>query len=205
MSVPVNYAGQTFDASVTLIPSWLYRDLDRIVYDDFARDNASGDLGTSRSGDVWANDSGFDITSETARANTDTESIATLDLGALAFDHVAEVSLAAIGTGDEVGLAVRYTDANNHYRAYLDKGSNEVILEKIVGGVVTEIASPAYTVGTTAELRVIVQGKRFRVWVGRRLYIDSEDTALNTGTKVGLWARNANGTTTFNDMYAEAA
>lgn len=163
-----------------------------------------GDLGTSLSGDAWANDTGFDIASNAARANTDTESIATLDLGALAFDQVAEVSLAAIGTGDEVGLAVRYIDANNHYRAYLDKGSNEVILEKIVGGAVTELASPAYTVGTTAELRVMVQGKRFRVWVGRRLYIDTEDTALNTGTKVGLWARNANATATFDQLYAEA-
>lgn len=79
-----------------------------------------------------------------------------------------------------------------------------MILEKIVGGAVTELASPAYTVGTTAELRVMVQGKRFRVWVGRRLYIDTEDTALNTGTKVGLWARNANATATFDQLYAEA-
>ena len=47
--------------TVTLVPSYLYRDLDAIAYDNFSRDNATGDLGQSTSDDTWADDSGFDI------------------------------------------------------------------------------------------------------------------------------------------------
>jgi hypothetical protein len=193
----------SFPMQVTLVPSWLYRDLDRIAYDLFERDDASGDLGTALCGTAWANDTGFDISSNAARANTDTLSMATLDLGTLAFDHVVEVTLTDIGAGDEVGLVARYVDANNQYRVYLDKGSNEVILEKNIGGSMTELSSPAFTVGTSHDLRLMVQGNRFRVWVDRELVIDTTDASLNTGTSVGLLARNANGTTKFKDPYAE--
>jgi hypothetical protein len=118
-------------------------------------------------------------------------------------DHVVEVSLAAIGAGDEVGLVFRKTDASNYYRAYLDKGSNEVILEKVVGGVVTEISSPAFTVGTSHEMRVIIQATRIRVWVDRKLQIDSTDSSLTSGTKAGIMARNANGSATFKNFYCQ--
>lgn len=337
--VPAN----VFRTVVSLTPSYLYRNLDAIVFDLFDRANASGDLGTSTSLDTWANDGNMDITSNTARANSDTAQIPDLDLsgntelvdaadistanwtgywvkpaittgvadpfggtaafslasadhggaggnrsgilqaGALAAgtwtlefwgkcsagalgitygfddgyndsigtltttwqkfvltytipaastrrfqvyentaanqawqlfglkvyagpaptDQVVEVSLAAIGTGDEVGVTCRKVDANNYYRAYVDKGSNEVILEKVVAGVVTELSSPAYTVGTTGEIKLMVQGSRLRVWVARRLYVDTTDSSLTTGTKVGLFARNANASTTFANFYGQ--
>lgn len=202
-AVRADDAGQVFSATITLVPSYIYRQLDRICYDTFDRSNVSGDLGTSFSNDVWAGDGNMDINSNKARANSDTAQVPNLDLGTLAFDGVAEVSLAAIGSGDEVGLIYRYVDANNYYRAYVDKGSNEVILEKLVGGVVTELSSPALTVGSAHELRVIWQANRHRVWVDSKLYIDTTDAALNTGTKAGLFARNANSTTTFEDFYSE--
>jgi len=202
-ALDVPQGGRTFEMSVTLIPSWLYRNLDRIAYDLFEREDASGSLGTSLSNDAWANDSGFDIAGNAARANTDTESRAVLDLGPLAFDHVVEVDLSEIGSGDEVGVVFGGVDDDNEYRLYVDEAASEVILEKQIATAVTEIASPAYTVGSESSLRVLHQGSRIRAWVGRRLYIDVDDSALNTGTKVGLFARNAAGTTKFHRFYAE--
>ena len=68
--IPPDWAGETFRTIVTLIPSYVYRNLDAIVFDTFDRDDASGDLGTSFSGDVWANDSGIDIDSGYAVPNS---------------------------------------------------------------------------------------------------------------------------------------
>lgn len=192
--------GAEFRTDVTLIPAYLYFDLDSIVVDDFNRANASGDLGTALSADVWANDSGFDIASGAARANTDSASTPYLALGD-STDQVVEVQLSSIGAGDEVGVTFRYEDANNHYRAYVDKGSNEVIVERVVGGVVTEVSSPAYTVGTSAEIRAIIQDTRIRVWVDRRLYVDATDTGWAPGYRCGLFARNASGTTKFSNFH----
>lgn len=194
---------QPYATTVTLIPSYIYRNLDRIVYDTFNRTNAVGDLGKALSGDTWADDGNMDIATNAARANSDTLQMPNLDLGASATNQVIEVDCAAIGAGDEVGVIFRHVDANNQYRLYLDKGSNELILEKNVAAAMTEITSPAFTVGTTHNLRVIMQGSRIRVWVDRILRIDTTDTGLTTGTKVGLFARNANGTTTFEDFYGQ--
>jgi hypothetical protein len=68
--IPPDWAGETFRTIVTLIPSYVYRNLDAIVFDTFDRDDAVGDLGTSFSGDVWAADTGFDIDSGYAVANS---------------------------------------------------------------------------------------------------------------------------------------
>jgi len=201
-TVPPTFAGQTFNCTVRLAPSYVYRNLDAIVFDTFDRTDASNDLGTSFSGDAWANDTGFDIASDAARANTDTLSIPDLDLGANQDDMVVEVQLAAIAAGDEVGVVLRKTDANNYLRAYVDKGSNEVILEEVVTGTPAELASPAFTVSTAHEIKAIVQDTRVRVWVDRILYVDAT-TSLTTGTKCGLMARNASGSTTFKNFYGQ--
>jgi hypothetical protein len=69
-TVPAGWAGELFSIRVTLIPSYVYRNLDAIVFDTFDRANASGDLGTSFSGDAWSDDTGFDIASNAARPNS---------------------------------------------------------------------------------------------------------------------------------------
>ena len=201
--IPPDWAGKDFLCEVTLSPQHLFRNLDAIAFDDFARDNATGDLGISANGVTWANDTGYNIVSGQARANTDTLSMATLNLGTGIVDQVVEAQLSNIGTGDEVGVVFRYTDADNQYRCYLDKGSNEVILEKNVATTVSEIASPAFTVGTAHEMRAMVQGERIRVWVDFELVIDTTDSALSAGTNVGLFARNASATTTFDNFYGQ--
>lgn len=203
-AIPPNLAGQTFQSVVTLIPSYQFRKLANIEFDMFDRANVVGDLGTAASGAVWANDGNMDIDSNAARANSDTLQMPNLDLGSGATDQIAEVSLAAIGAGDEVGLVLRYTDASNQIRVYLDKGSNEVIAEKNVATVVTELASPAFAVGTSHELRAMVQDTRLRVWVDRVPYIDVTTAPTGAATKAGLFARNASGTTTFDDFYGQS-
>ncbi len=202
-SVPPTMAGQTFQIEIELIPSYLFRNLDAIVYDQFDRNDATGDLGTSTSYDVWSGDGNMDITGGFARANSDAAQLPVMDLGDGVTDAVVEVLLSEIGSGDEVGVAFRYLDANHHYRFYIDAGSNEAILEKVVSGTVTELSSPAYTVGTSAELRVMHQAGRIRCYVDELLVIDTEDAPLFAGTKCGLFARNASGTTKFNEFYGQ--
>ncbi|MCC6772129.1 MAG: hypothetical protein IT360_13040 [Gemmatimonadaceae bacterium] len=68
--IPSNWAGQTFRITVTLVPAYVYRNLDAIAFDTFDRADASGDLGTSFSGDAWADDSGFDISGGYAVPNS---------------------------------------------------------------------------------------------------------------------------------------
>lgn len=195
--------GEVQRTEVTLVPAHLYFDLDAVAYDDFDRADATGDLGTALSSDAWAEDSGFDIVSGAARANSDSAQTPNVLLFE-SEDQVVEVQLSEIGAGDEVGVVFHYDSAANYSRAYLDKGSNEVIFEHVIGGVATELSSPAYTVGTSAELRVIVQDHRVRVWVDRRMYIDAEDGTGWLGSRVGLFARNASGTTKFTNFHARA-
>lgn len=202
-SVPPTMAGATFPIEVQLVPAYLFRNLDAIAYDQFERADATGDLGTATSYDVWADDGNMDIVTGYARANSDSLQMPTLDLGPGITDGVVEVQLSEVGSGDEVGVVFRYTDANNQYRFYIDKGSNEAILERNSGGVVTELSSPAYAVGTAAELRVIFQASRIRCQVDGLTYIDVEDAPVFYGNRVGLFVRNASGTTKFNEFYGQ--
>ena len=179
--------------------------LNQVAGDTFYIDDVSisTGLGTSTSYDAWSGDNSWDIVTGYARANEDSLQMPVLDLGPGATDQVVEVLLSEIGSGDEVGVVFRYTDSNNQYRFYVDAGTNEAILEKSVEGTVTELSSPAYTVGTTAELRVIEQGGRIRCQVDGLTYIDTTDAPVFYGTKCGLFARNASGTTKFNEFYGQ--
>lgn len=200
-TVPAGWAGETFSCNVTLIPAHVYRNLDAIAYDLFDRDDAAGDLGRSTQGAEWGNDSGFDIVSNEARANTDSLSQADIHVGAS--DQVIEVQLSNIGAGDEVGVTFRRSSDSNEYRVYLVEASALIVLERVVGGATTTLASVVFTVGTSHELRVIHQLNRVRVWVDGRRYIDVLDSGIGFGLKAGIMARNANGTTTFANFYAQ--
>lgn len=103
---------------------------------------------------------------------------------------------------DASGVVFRYTDANNHCRLFLDEASNELILEKVVSGVVTQVAAADVAIGTAHEIKAMVQGDRIRCWVDFELLIDDDTGSLPSGTRVGLFARNANGTTTFDHFHA---
>lgn len=89
--IPPDWAGQSFQVNVGMTPSYIYRNLDAIVIDQFDRANATGDLGTTTNGVAWANDTGFDISSNVAVANSDSPAPATVDLGVA--DMVVEVTV----------------------------------------------------------------------------------------------------------------
>lgn len=192
--------GRVFRSKMTLVPAHLYFDLDAIAYDNFQRDAASGALGTALSGDAWSNDSGFDIASGAAVPNSDSESTPYVRLFD-ATDQVVETQISGMAGNDEAGITFRYESPLNHYRAYVDHGSSEVVLEAVVGGVVTEIASPAWVPTAFVEMRAIIQDTRIRVWVGRRKYIDTTDGSWAAGYRAGLFARNASGTARFNHFH----
>lgn len=158
-------------------------------------------LGRSTQGAVWANDRGFRVINNTACAVSDTLSQPEILVGAS--DQCVEVQLANIGAGDEVGATFRRTSDSDQYRAYLKQASNLLVVESVVGGSVTTLASVAFTVGTSHELRVIIQLDRIRVWADGRRYVDLDDSSIGAGLKAGLMARNASGTTTFANFYAQ--
>lgn len=192
--------GQVFRTTLTLVPSYLYFDLDSICYDGWDRADATGDLGTATSGDVWTGDGSMNIVSGAARASSDSAQTPYLQCGD-ATDQVVEVQLSEIAAGDEVGITFRFEDSNNHYRAYVDKGSNQVICERVLAGVVTTVSSPSLTVGTSHEIKAMIQDTRIRVWVDRRLYIDATDAGWAAGYRCGLFARNASGSTRFKNFH----
>ena len=115
---------------------------------------------------------------------------------------VGDYSL-ALASSSEAGIVYRYADSSNYWRAYIDGPAEEVKLTKRVAGVETLVASAQWTPKATAELRVIWQGTRHRVWIDGKIYIDTTDSALGSNTKVGLYSKSSTGHT-FDDFYAEA-
>lgn len=80
------------------------------------------------------------------------------------------------------GLAVRYTDANNHYYITV-RSSQQIQLKKIVGGVVQTLASAPLSVAVNRgyNLRLEANAARLRVFVENRLLFDVIDSALLQG------------------------
>ena len=83
--------GKLPTSTVVLVPSYIYRNLDKCEYDLFTRGNLTNDLGTGTSGATWASDAGFNLTSNKARPNSLAEATPNLDLAAA--DGVVEVTV----------------------------------------------------------------------------------------------------------------
>jgi hypothetical protein len=176
----------TFTCQVTLIPADCWRNLGAIVYDAFDRADAAGGLGLSTSQDTWSG-AGFDIVSNKARPNGTGTNVAILgDLGVTNMDIEVSLSNMASDTDEVCGGVYRYFDASNYWYAAVDDNLNVLKLVKVVAGTPTTVASVAWTATDTAELRVLVQGNRHRVWRDRTMLIDATDAAHNTRTKCGL-------------------
>ncbi|GFE82840.1 hypothetical protein GCM10011487_48400 [Steroidobacter agaridevorans] len=80
------------------------------------------------------------------------------------------------------GLAVRYTDANNHYYITV-RSSQQIQLKKIVGGVVQTLASASMSVAVNRgyNLRLEANAARLRVFADDRLLFDVTDNSLLQG------------------------
>jgi hypothetical protein len=112
-----------------------------------------------------------------------------------------------VDTGDltqgGAGVVYRRADANNYYRAWLDFQNGLVVLEKVVAGTPSTIASASLTLSLPMELRAMAQGSRHRIWVDRKLYIDAADSAIS-GTTAGMFAGAVKITgILYDDFYAQ--
>jgi hypothetical protein len=92
------------------------------------------------------------------------------------------------------GVVYRYTDASNLYRAQIDRANRQVQLVRRVAGTDTVVERVPWVPESSAELRVIVQGVRHRVYLnGSSLpCIDTiEDRGVMTGSSVGIYGENS--------------
>lgn len=182
---------------VSLVPSYIYRDLDKIKWDDFNRADSVGSLGATPDGVDWADDTGFDIESNYAKTNTITAQVPTVDL--VATDMVVEVALSNLSVGGSLGgyggLVYRHQDASNYWflvwegiESWLGVGPPAIVLLKRVAGVNTAVAAKLFP-AISVDLRVLVRGNRHLVWADDRLIFDETDSALNTesNSRVGLY------------------
>lgn len=106
----------------------------------------------------------------------------------------------AFGMG---GVVYRYVDASNYFRAYIRRVDNTVRLDKVIAGTPTNLGNAEWVARASDELRVIVQGNRHRVYAGFTLWIDVEDSSLNTATKAGLYSEDSDGGITFANFYGQ--
>jgi len=132
----------------------------------------------------------------------------TLGFGALSLiatvDMVVEVSLSNLSgdTDEECGVVFRLGNATNFLAAYVDDGDNLVHLSAFEGGVERSIATAAWTPADTAEIRVICQQERIRVWVDHVMLIDVEDGWLVYANRAGLFSRSTT-VVKHKDFYAQ--
>ena len=197
----LNYAiaaARVTQCEVMLAPSYAYRDLDKIIYDLFTRADTGSGLGTALKGGAWATSTGFKILSNQAAPVDAATYITTLDLAAA--DGAFELSLSGLTTSGIHGIVYRYADDNNYLHAFVNQNVQEITLRKVVAGVVSTLAYFSRPRTTTAEMRVLVQGTRHRVWVDRKLWIDVTDGDLAANTKAGIYTLG-NAAARFDDWY----
>jgi hypothetical protein len=119
------------------------------------------------------------------------------------FDVVVETRISGLTGSAEAGVVARLQDTNNFLAAYVDRGDSLVHLALFAAGVETTVATAAWTPSATAEVRMICQGERVRVWVDRVLRIDTTVSQHVTMDRAGLFARGSTATR-FDDFYAQA-
>ena len=189
--VPVSRRGGSAVTVVTLIPSYLFRNLDRLVFDTFARDDTASTLGTSTSGDAWSGDSNVHIASGKVLANNTSVQIPTVSLGGSGGDMAAEADVAAMAANAEGGVVYRHVDASNYWFAYFSYPDSKVYLKKVVAGVTTTVASVNWTPTAAGRMQAKAQDTRHRVWADGKLVIDTTDSALNTAIRWGLYLKGS--------------
>jgi len=195
----VHRIGSPTESVITLKPSYNYRNLDKIAWDNFNRADAAS-LGNTPTGKTWTASAGsWAISSNKAKPSGGVGDIATFDLSVA--NVVAELSLSNL-LGDAVnavGIVLRYSSTSNYWR-FVVTGSSTWQLSKVIGGGTTIVATGSWTRIDTAELRVVAQGNRIRGWLDRKLVADVTDSALNTNTSVGMYSLS-NTVILFDDAY----
>lgn len=109
--------------------------------------------------------------------------------------------------GGNIGIVTRYADANNYVITYHD-GTN-VKIDKVVAGSLSNVASVAKTYSAGADLEVAWNGTNIRVYyAGNQLANNGytiSDSALQTGTQVGIYSTDAGNSVTNFECFARGA
>lgn len=159
--------------------------------DSFTRSN--GALGTSNdyeggSAAAWASDLGTgEVISNAAgfTALSGGVGIATIEGN----DTDLILSAALTRSAGNVGVVIRYTDANNYIRAYHD-GTN-VKIDKVVAGSTTAVVSTAVAYSAGTHLVISMNKTDIRATYNNTQVTAGatvSDAALQTGTRVGIYS-----------------
>jgi len=181
------------------------------AYDTFTR--GDGALGSS---DIWGPDNQI-VTARAWSNRVGTTQIATNKASASAL--VGGVAIATMDTGtvnaitdatltragNEVGVVLRYVDADNYIRAIHD-GTNCKLVKRVAAAE-TDVISAVVALGAGA-IRVIPDGTTFMLYLNNaRVGAVStiNDAALQTGTEQGLFSTNVGNTQDLWSIFARGS
>ncbi len=168
-------------------------------------EGVAGGLGSGGSGLSWADNVGTWGASggaAAASALTGGVAIATVDTSTADVLAAAKITRSA---GD-AGVVVRYADANNYVRG-IHNGTNAQLV-KVVGGTPTTLINAAATYSAGAEIRVICEGQKFRLYYNNALIGTEQtiaDAGLQSGTKQGLYSTDTSNTFDNTTCYARGS
>jgi hypothetical protein len=147
------------------------------VFDDFDDGNITG--WTVRSG-AWSSNSG-----ELYQSNL--TSNRTL-IGSNILSDVTYEAKIKITSGTAAYLVFRYTDDNNFYTAGIISSTDVVRLSRMRSGSYTTTGSysVALSNGQWYNLKVVLSGKRARVYLGCQQVLDVTDNNMNASGKIGF-------------------
>tara|TARA_R110002020_G_scaffold77761_5_gene196212 strand:- start:457 stop:2598 length:2142 start_codon:yes stop_codon:yes gene_type:complete len=120
-------------------------------------------------------------------------SIGTIDMGEYDIELSSEITTSATSTAD-VGLILRYEDANNYLYVRIILASNQIELRKVYSGTDSSVGFASYTWGASTKRTLMVRchGDRISVFVDDvkvlRLATGSTTLAMQKSGKHGLYA-----------------
>ena len=208
-----NSGGQLSRSTVTLRPAYASANNDTVVYDSFERANRLNTLGApagrftvdpswTTSGGTWSIGNSAAVMDGTSARYAVLDTAAASAYAAYANgrpgkDQMVKCTFTGLGAAGSTfvcGVVYRYTDSSNLYRAQIDRANRQVQLVRRVAGTDTVVERVPWVPESSAELRVIVQGVRHRVYLnGSSLpCIDTiEDRGVMTGSSVGIYGENS--------------
>ena len=156
------------------------------------------------SGFSWVNDTGaFKCHADGyAQINTGADSYSYIDMGEVEVEVEAEITTSALGTTStyESGLILKYVDTNNYYYLRIVLASNQIELRKVIATTDSSVGYGSYTWGggNKKTISAKIHGDSIRVYIddvalawstGETFHAITGATALDAGTKFGIWTR----------------
>ncbi|MDR6883100.1 fibronectin type III domain-containing protein [Bacillus sp. 3255] len=166
-----------------------------VIADNFDRSDSATTLGTSSSGHTWTsgNANGLGIISNAAYSSFAAGTLLNWIDSAYASGLELSVDVSA-DVATQYGIVFRYTDPSNYLELVRKgtAGTHTIQLIKHVANIQTVIVqSVQAAIAAPYKLRVVLEGKRIRGYLGSTLVIDLQTSVLFGATKVGLVSNGA--------------